>query len=325
MDIKKYKLKSMKRNDNIILKLSNVLNNLHEFYNRCTSELIMTTEVEEQLEELWENYLNICSNTVDGLFHTKEQRELSIQIIEFCMDNFSYFKNIFDYTLEETEVICPGNMVANYSAIYDKLIDIYEIPEFEPDTIGVGGYETGMEELEADLETYNFLPNEIFELKPEWIDGPDKTKSEYFVIEDRDDKVLASPNWETGMSIIPQEVIRKSMILEVKPYMRKEKIKQKLTKKKKQPKPINLLEKYSDEQKSEFVSDFLNFKEKITGFTTINDKYNLSVGDIILFKNGFDIEMITEVLGFDSDGDCYLLWDCYWSPIRLNERFISKQ
>lgn len=314
----------MIRNNDIELKLSNVLNNLHEFYNRCKFELDMENHVSGQLEELFQNYLDACSNTIDGLFHPEEQKELSIQMIEFCMDNFSYFKNIFDYTVEETEAICPGIMVANYSDIYDKLIDTYEIPEHEMDTIGVGGYETGMEELESNLENYIFSPNEVFELKPEWKDG---NEGEYFVIEDRDDRVLASPYWETGLSILPQEVIKKSMILEVKPYMRQANIKTKTRLKKKQPKqikPINLLEKYSDEQKTEFVSEFLNFKEKITGFVTTNSEYDLSVGDIILFKNGFDIEMITEVLGFDSDGDCYLLWDCYWAPIRLGERFIKK-
>lgn len=96
----------------------------------------------------------------------------------------------------------------------------------------------------------------------------------------------------------------------------------------KQPKPINLMEKYSYVRQKEFTENFEIFKEKINGFVDKNIEYNLSVGNIIQFKNGHNIEMITKILGFDSDGDCYLLWDCYWSPIRLNERFtklISKK
>lgn len=88
-------------------------------------------------------------------------------------------------------------------------------------------------------------------------------------------------------------------------------------------KPINLLSKYSYDKQQEYIQSFENFKEKITGFVDTNTEHDLSVGDIIQFKNGYDIEIITQILGFDSDGDCYLLWDCYWSPIRLNERFTK--
>lgn len=90
----------------------------------------------------------------------------------------------------------------------------------------------------------------------------------------------------------------------------------------KKPKPINLIEKYPS-QENDIREKFEAFKYKIAGFNTENVEYDLSIGDIILFKNGYDVEMITEILGFDSEGDCYLLWDCYWSPIRLNERFIE--
>jgi hypothetical protein len=92
----------------------------------------------------------------------------------------------------------------------------------------------------------------------------------------------------------------------------------------KQPKPINLLEDYSIISINEIRNQFENFKlTKINGFTNNNTEFNLKTGDIIQFKNGYNVEMITEILGFDSDGDCYLLWDCYWSPIRLGERFTK--
>ena len=90
----------------------------------------------------------------------------------------------------------------------------------------------------------------------------------------------------------------------------------------KKQKPINLIEQYAA-QENDIREKFESFKYKITGFKTENIEYYLSIGDIILFKNGYDVEMITEILGFDSEGDCYLLWDCYWLPIRLNERFIE--
>lgn len=208
------------RDSNINLKLSNVLNYLPEFFNRCRTELIMVHELEEELNIQKEVYYDICSNTIDGLFHIKDQKDFCLVFIEFCMDEFRYFKDIFDYSVEEILNICPGLSMKNYGAIYNKLIEHYDL-ETEMDTIGVGGYNVDFDSMmEPDLENYYFSPNEIFELKPEWKDG---NEGEYFVIEDRDDKVLASPNWETGLSIIPQEVIRKSMILTIKPYMKQEK------------------------------------------------------------------------------------------------------
>lgn len=43
-----------------------------------------------------------------------------------------------------------------------------------------------------------------------------------------------------------------------------------------------------------------------------------SVGQVIEFwgGNNNDIRMKSEITGFDNDGDIYVLWDCYWSPIR---------
>ncbi len=45
-------------------------------------------------------------------------------------------------------------------------------------------------------------------------------------------------------------------------------------------------------------------------------------GDIIEFWAGYndDIRYRAEIIGFDKDGDIYLDWDAYWSPIRDEKR-----
>ena len=50
-----------------------------------------------------------------------------------------------------------------------------------------------------------------------------------------------------------------------------------------------------------------------------NGKYN--AGDIITFYGGYtgDILFKSKITGFDKEGDIYVLWDCYWAPIRLND------
>jgi hypothetical protein len=199
------------------LKLSNVLYNFEEFYNRCNLELSLPSEVNEKLEELNEKYYE----KYYGNFNQINNRELAIEILEFILEEFRYFKSdVFDYTVQEILNICPNLVVENYDAIYDKLIKVYDLFE-EIDTIGVGGYNVDFDSMmETNLENYIFSPNEIFTLKDEWKDG---NEGEYFVIEDRDDAVLASPNWEKGLSIIPSEVIKKFMIAEIMPYMKQDK------------------------------------------------------------------------------------------------------
>lgn len=61
---------------------------------------------------------------------------------------------------------------------------------------------------------------------------------------------------------------------------------------------------------------FAEFKHKIDGFKESHGKFK--VGDLIYFYGGFndDILYLTEILGFGKDGDIYLLWDCYWFPIK---------
>ena len=122
------------RNTDINLKLSNVLNNLPEFFNRVDrvdNELNMSHGVQENYNMLNEYYYDVCSNTIDGLFYIEEQKDFCIEFIEFCMDEFRYFKNIFDYTQEEILNFCPGLTMENYGSIYNKLIELYELEEVE--------------------------------------------------------------------------------------------------------------------------------------------------------------------------------------------------
>lgn len=91
-------------------------------------------------------------------------------------------------------------------------------------------------------------------------------------------------------------------------------------------KVINLLETTSKENLKRYRKEFGEFKEKTKNpVVDVNKEFNLKTGDIIEFKNGYDIPMSTEILGFDSsDGEAYLLWDCYWFTLNLKKRFVKK-
>lgn len=85
---------------------------------------------------------------------------------------------------------------------------------------------------------------------------------------------------------------------------------------------INLLKKYSKEQQQEYKEGFLNkIKEKkLNSIIYTHPKFK--VGQIISFIAGYydNIRYTTEIIGFGSPdnevGDIYVLWDCYWFPIR---------
>lgn len=83
---------------------------------------------------------------------------------------------------------------------------------------------------------------------------------------------------------------------------------------------INLLDRNTDD----ILSKFNEFKKNLTFISDTNDKFNLKTGDKILFLNGYDIPMITKILGFSAEGTAYLLWDCYWFDINLETRLIRK-
>ena len=51
-----------------------------------------------------------------------------------------------------------------------------------------------------------------------------------------------------------------------------------------------------------------------------HEKY--SVGDKITFWAGYhdDIRYLSEIIGIDENGDIYVVWECFWSPIRDDNR-----
>lgn len=51
-----------------------------------------------------------------------------------------------------------------------------------------------------------------------------------------------------------------------------------------------------------------------------HDKY--SIGDKITFWAGYndDIRYMSEIIGIGEDGEIYVIWDCFWSPIRDDAR-----
>ena len=91
---------------------------------------------------------------------------------------------------------------------------------------------------------------------------------------------------------------------------------------------INLLDKYRESGNDILYREkFDKFKWKIDGFKETHDELDLKIGDIIEFNGGYNdnIRYTTEILGFDSDNDIYLLWESYWYPIKNdNKRNIIK-
>lgn len=81
---------------------------------------------------------------------------------------------------------------------------------------------------------------------------------------------------------------------------------------------FNLIEKSKKYQNSA-----LAFARK-NNLTQQNGKF--SKGDVIEFWAGYndDIRFIAEIIGFEGE-NIFLLWDCYWSPIKDdNRRKIEK-
>ena len=73
---------------------------------------------------------------------------------------------------------------------------------------------------------------------------------------------------------------------------------------------FNLLSKPLHESTIERMNNWL--QANADKFTNKNEKYNLKVGDIITFKNGYDIPMSTKIIAFNAEtGNPYMYWDCY--------------
>ena len=77
----------------------------------------------------------------------------------------------------------------------------------------------------------------------------------------------------------------------------------------------DLIERYKDD--SHLLNKIKEYRRH--KLFTIHTKYK--VGQIISFIGGYnnDINYITKIIGFDNDGGIFLLWDCYWYPIRDEE------
>lgn len=83
---------------------------------------------------------------------------------------------------------------------------------------------------------------------------------------------------------------------------------------------VDLVKEYDESGRDEeYRAKFEEYKTKIKGFTETNGDY--SIGDIIEITAGYndDIRYTVEILGFDGDGDIYLLWDSFWAPIKNDD------
>lgn len=79
------------------------------------------------------------------------------------------------------------------------------------------------------------------------------------------------------------------------------------------------------ESNGEIKELFAEYSTKIAGFSTTNGTYK--AGDVVVILSGYnsDIEYTIEILGFDSEGMAYMVWDCYWFPIDLSKRLVDKE
>lgn len=85
---------------------------------------------------------------------------------------------------------------------------------------------------------------------------------------------------------------------------------------------FNLLSKNYHESTIDRMNAWLEKNANI--LTHKNEKYNLKIGDIITFKNGYDIKMRTKIIAFHSEtGNAYLYWDCYWLELDLEKRLLK--
>ena len=76
----------------------------------------------------------------------------------------------------------------------------------------------------------------------------------------------------------------------------------------------DLLERYKGDVR--LYRKIINFRDE--RLSDLHSKFK--VGQIISFMSGYndDINYVTKIIGFDCDGDIYVLWDCYWFPVKDN-------
>lgn len=117
------------RDSNINLKLSNVLNYLPEFFNRCDTIVNLSKLIKDDYDGFKTEFFEVITIVDYDSFKPNEEKEFSKRILEFIMDNFNQFKNIFDYTTEERNLLIPINKLTinNFGEIWKKLISEYDI------------------------------------------------------------------------------------------------------------------------------------------------------------------------------------------------------
>jgi len=85
---------------------------------------------------------------------------------------------------------------------------------------------------------------------------------------------------------------------------------------------FNLLSRQLHETTIERMNNWL--EANAHSFTGKNEKFNLKIGDIITFKNGYDVPMSTKIIAFNAEtGNAYLYWDCYWVALDLEKRLLK--
>lgn len=89
-------------------------------------------------------------------------------------------------------------------------------------------------------------------------------------------------------------------------------------------KPINLISKSLHQSTIDKMVNWIESNSK--KFTNKNEKYNLKVGDIITFKNGYGVPMVSKIIAFNAEnGNAYIYWDCYWLSLDLEKRLIKSK
>lgn len=84
---------------------------------------------------------------------------------------------------------------------------------------------------------------------------------------------------------------------------------------------FSLIDKYKETGEDEhYLAKFKEWQAK-TDHQFVESCGKFKVGDLIEFTAGYnnDIRYTTEILALDGDGNIFLLWDCYWFPIKDEE------
>lgn len=80
----------------------------------------------------------------------------------------------------------------------------------------------------------------------------------------------------------------------------------------------NLIDRHQDDEQ---------IKEGIQALNLLQEHPKFKIGEIISFWGGYnnDIRYKSFITGFGKDGEIYVLWDCYWFPIKDEPKRKIKQ